>query len=164
MITAGGGGGVPHDDHLCKVVMFENTAWVQVNDPQTGAPLEELDYRNPRFFMVLVQYSHKIQTQELWKHMRNLGKSVNAPRQANTPRQAGEADALRLSGQEFNGITPVGLKSAMPLLLCKSVTRLSPPYVWIGGADRDVKLGVPVEELIRCYGATVVEMSEKRDD
>lgn len=69
----------PTPDHLCKSVVFENTKWKPMDELQdTG-----LDMRNPRYIIVVVQYTSKISTKKLNLLMRSWGgfkrslKSVN---------------------------------------------------------------------------------------
>lgn len=67
-----------------------------------------------------------------------------------------------ITGFFHNAVCPFGLLTPIPVLLCASCLQLSPPFLWMGGGEVDVKLGLPVSDFIRATGALVADVSEPR--
>lgn len=51
----------------------------------------------------------------------------------------------------------------MPIIVCQSCLQLSPPIIWMGGGEVDMKLGVSVIDFIHSVGALIADISEPRD-
>ncbi len=75
---------------------------------------------------------------------------------------ADEADSLALSGFGHNAIAPIGLLQDIPIILCKRILDLNPPILFLGGGEVDVKLALPVADLVRGTNAIVGEITEER--
>jgi prolyl-tRNA editing enzyme YbaK/EbsC (Cys-tRNA(Pro) deacylase) len=75
-------------------------------------------------------------------------------------RLTAEETAVELSGYEFNGITPFLMKTSMPVILSDRIVDLSPAYLWFGGGELDLKLGVSVEEFIRVLNPIILDTSK----
>jgi hypothetical protein len=45
----------------------------------------------------------------------------------------------------------------MPVILSDHIPELSPPYLWFGGGELDLKLGVSVEEFTRILNPLVLD-------
>lgn len=69
---------------------------------------------------------------------------------------AAQDDAVRLSGMEYGGITPVGLPAGWPVLVDRAVAGAGP--VVIGSGMRGSKLLVDGAELAKLPAATVLEL------
>ena len=78
-------------------------------------------------------------------------------------RLAPEEDSVRLTGYAHNGVSPFGLAdSTIPILVCKSVLNVRPKFIWMGGGDKDLKLGMAVSEFVKALDAIVLDVSEPR--
>ena len=75
---------------------------------------------------------------------------------------ASDEDSFELSGFGHNAISPIGLKVPIPIVICKRILELSPPIIYLGGGKVDVKLAIPVNELIAATHALVGELTEER--
>jgi prolyl-tRNA editing enzyme YbaK/EbsC (Cys-tRNA(Pro) deacylase) len=75
---------------------------------------------------------------------------------------APEGVARKLSGFAFNAVSPVGLLERIPVIICSKILLVKPAYVFVGGGDVDVKLGISVTDLIRTTNAIVAEVSVPR--
>jgi prolyl-tRNA editing enzyme YbaK/EbsC (Cys-tRNA(Pro) deacylase) len=64
-------------------------------------------------------------------------------------------DAVRLTGMEYGGITPVGLPAGWPVLIDAAV--LKRDVVVIGSGIRASKLGLPAAALATLPGAEVID-------
>lgn len=64
-------------------------------------------------------------------------------------------DAVRLTGMEYGGITPIGLPSEWPVLIDAAV--LTRDVVVVGSGVRASKLALPAEALARLPAAEVID-------
>lgn len=123
-------------DRLCKTIVLENPAGTST-DPR--APLGTVKY-----IAVIIQYVAKLDTARLSSFVRARGGSADARL------SLAEDGAGALTGFPFNGVCPVGLATAMPIIITKPLTQLAPPAsVWLGGGEPDLKLRMFVSQLIR---------------
>jgi hypothetical protein len=119
--------GAPSVQHLCKSIIMENT---RVDGEEC--------LRNPsiaKYWLVIVQYASKGATKEL------LNKCVHAyhggvlSRSKVNMRVVPEDVSVELSGFGKNAVSPVGMKSALPMILAKDIAELEPDVFWVGGGE-----------------------------
>ena len=68
-------------------------------------------------------------------------------------RLAEEAEALELSGYQYNAITPFFMKNSdIPIILSQDIAELDPAYLWFSGGRINVKMGVSVADFLRFFG------------
>lgn len=144
--------------HLCKTIVFEQGA-PSTPSASSAAPLVVGDATAPlarqRYVAVIVQYSARIALDRL---QRVLGWSSLAM----APLPAADA----LTGFGHNGMTPLGSRTPLPLVLARAIAELPPPAaIWLGGGDVDVKLRVFVPQLLsRRAAVTVADVSDPREE
>ena len=91
---------------LCKSVILENKAWNGVeNDPE-----------NARYYLVVVQYISKLDTERLRGLVRDLkpAESQLSKKKFNF-QLADEKTSFELSGFKHNAVTPVGMRQPVPV-------------------------------------------------
>lgn len=95
---------------LCKSVILENKAW-------NGA---ENDSENARFYLVIVQYISKLDTERLRGLVRDLkpAESQLSKKKFNF-QLADEQTSFELSGFKHNAVTPVGMRQPVPVGVCR---------------------------------------------
>jgi hypothetical protein len=55
------------------------------------------------------------------------------------------------------------LDSTIPIIVCKNIVEnVWPKFIWMGGGDKDWKLGMAVTEFISALNAIVLDVSEPR--
>jgi prolyl-tRNA editing enzyme YbaK/EbsC (Cys-tRNA(Pro) deacylase) len=122
-------------------VIFENSAAGATVVGDLSQPLSRQKY-----VAVLVPYAYRLRLDALAKFVGG-GASLKL---------ADGADAL--TGFGFNGMTPVGSRTPIPLVVSRPVllggSAASPspspfPCVWLGGGDVDLKLRLFVRQLLR---------------
>ena len=156
----------PSVHHLCKTLCLENT---RAREPLGPFAPEALAGLSPtqraalsRFFLVIVQYTARLDTEALAKGLRALAGGA-APGKAFNLRLAGEEDSARLTGYEHNAVTPVGVSGvqdgSLPLILASAVTALEPPLFWMGGGEVDLKLGLDTAQFVRAYAPVVMDVT-----
>lgn len=141
---------------LCKSIIFQNTNWVE---DVTGDPT------NSEFYMVIVQYQAKLDTELLVDLIYSLRPPERRlPRKRFHFRLANEADNDRLSGFTHNAISPFGMLENIPIVICKNVVDVQPSYIFMGGGKVDLKLGISVADFLRSTNAKVGRVSNLRAD
>lgn len=73
------------------------------------------------------------------------------------PRQAPAEVSAKLSGYESGSVTPVGLKTAIPIILSHEIDQLHPDFFWMGGGEQFLKLGMSVQDFKSAYKPYVVD-------
>jgi prolyl-tRNA editing enzyme YbaK/EbsC (Cys-tRNA(Pro) deacylase) len=133
----------PSTFHLCKTIIMENTAY-----DETASK----DPFYPKHVAVIVQYEARLNAEKVMKTMKeyqNSHSSHKLPRKSFHFRHADEEVALRLTGYGHNAITTFLMKSDIPVLISKAITRLQPCYFWMGGGEVELKIGISVEEFVQ---------------
>lgn len=132
---------------LCKSMVMENTK----------APASA-----QRFYLVIVQYVSAIQAELLKKYVLSVAvaEGRTLTRSQCNMRLASEADSERLTGYVHNAVSPVGLHQQLPLILAAEIAELS--YMWLGGGEPDLKLGMSVPNFITAYQPAIVDCSNQR--
>ncbi|TPX40375.1 proline---tRNA ligase [Synchytrium endobioticum] len=140
----------PSTAHLCKSVIMENTHFTQT------------DPTNSKYYCVIVQYVSKLNTQKLINFV--YGMNQNKPDRKLSKkdfnlRVADESMTMEITGHTQNGVSPIGMKVQLPIILSGGVTILQPPVFYMGGGHIDWKLALPVHEFIHATKCFVVDTS-----
>ncbi|KAJ3313330.1 Lysophospholipase D gdpd1 [Boothiomyces sp. JEL0838] len=142
----------PSVDHLCKSLLFENTRW----RPKDGQD-NELDHSHPKYILVVVQYTDKINNKKLNLLMKEWGqqsaKAINM-------RIAPEEMAIKLTGYGNNGVTPIGMLENVPVLVTENIAKLDPPVLFLGGGHVDWKIALPIDRFTKVTNAKIVDLGE----
>ena len=136
----------PSVDHLCKSIVMENTR-VDGSEPDVI-----------KYWLVIVQYTSRLDNTKLIKFVWNHHNG-RLGRQKINMRLVSEAKSEELTGFGKNAVSPVGLRTGLPIILAQEIADLDPKEIWFGGGEVDLKLGMPTEEFIRAYGPTVIPLS-----
>lgn len=67
-----------------------------------------------------------------------------------------------LTGFAHNAVSPLGMRTHIPVLVCAKIAQMRPAFVYLGAGEPDLKLGLSTEALIRATSATVVDLSDSR--
>eukprot|EP00735_Rhodelphis_limneticus_P013551 TRINITY_DN735_c0_g1::TRINITY_DN735_c0_g1_i1::g.18433::m.18433 TRINITY_DN735_c0_g1::TRINITY_DN735_c0_g1_i1::g.18433 ORF type:complete len:491 (+),score=97.73,SAM_2/PF07647.12/2.2e-15,SAM_2/PF07647.12/6e+03,SAM_1/PF00536.25/7.6e-15,tRNA_edit/PF04073.10/1.5e-07,Ste50p-SAM/PF09235.5/1.9e-05,SAM_PNT/PF02198.11/4.6e-05,SAM_PNT/PF02198.11/1.8e+03,Herpes_BLLF1/PF05109.8/0.18,Herpes_BLLF1/PF05109.8/38 TRINITY_DN735_c0_g1_i1:77-1549(+) len=129
---------------LCKTMVVENTSWT---------PNASVDPKfNSRHYAIVIQYGTKFDPERLSKLFRGLS---GLSKRSYHFRLANDKEMEELSGFEHNSVTPVGMKTALPIVLSQAITEVHPPFMWLGAGEVDLKLGMLVEEFLRVFNPVV---------
>ena len=157
---------------LCKACLFENknykpTAASSDGDTDENGKGNNNDPTNSQYYLVVVQYVESINTKTLASELRGLrpaGPTRLDPNYFSDLRLAPEDVSERLTGYGHNGVCPFGLlDSTIPIIVCKRIVEnMRPRFMWMGGGDKDWKLGMAVTECVSALNAIVLDVSEPR--
>eukprot|EP01016_Furgasonia_blochmanni_P048748 TRINITY_DN7310_c0_g1_i1.p1 TRINITY_DN7310_c0_g1~~TRINITY_DN7310_c0_g1_i1.p1 ORF type:complete len:314 (+),score=59.94 TRINITY_DN7310_c0_g1_i1:98-943(+) len=133
----------PSEAHLCKTIVMENTAFVPENESKHYF----------RYVAVIIQYVTRIHSEKIMKACRDIqnnnpGNGVKLGKRAFHYRLLDDAEADKMTGYGYNGVTPFLLKTPMPVILSDKITKLSPQCFWLGGGDVDLKIRISVDEFL----------------
>lgn len=99
--------------------------------------------------------------------LRDLVHSLRAP-DSRLPRKrfhfqlASQDVSNALGGFDHNAVSPFGLLTELPIVICSRCLDVRPPYVFMGGGKVDVKLGISVSDFLRSTNAIVGKVSVRR--
>ncbi|CAH1453749.1 unnamed protein product [Lactuca virosa] len=93
------------------------------------------DRQNSKYYVVVVQYTARFM------------------------RLAPEEISHNLTGFEHNGVTCVGMKTDIPVILDEAIVKLNPDFFWLGGGEIDLKLGIRTSEFINFAKPFIVNCS-----
>jgi prolyl-tRNA editing enzyme YbaK/EbsC (Cys-tRNA(Pro) deacylase) len=116
------------------------------------------DKNNSRFYAVIIQYTSRLQTQNLFKFVRGL--IPGASRNHYHFRSAKPEDVAKLTMSEFNGVCPIGNKVDVPIILSARLLDIPTGFMWVGGGEPELKLGFPVQDFIKYTGCFVSDIAE----
>eukprot|EP00250_Pteridium_aquilinum_P008822 c18235_g1_i2 orf=127-849(+) len=138
-------------DHLCKSIVMVNTqAHESVKDCS--------DHKNSKFYVVIVQYIARLNAEKVKQFVYSLNNG-KIPKKRFNLRLAPEDDAYRLTGFSHNAVTPVGMKTPIPIILSDAILKLQPPFFWLGGGEVDLKLGLSTEDFIKMFNPFIADCS-----
>ncbi|KAK2994859.1 hypothetical protein RJ640_012822 [Escallonia rubra] len=143
--------GAPSVDHLCKSIVLVNT---QAPPSVTDCS----DHNNSKYYVVVVQYTARFnaETVKNFLYLLNNGK---VPKKKFNLRLAPEDVSQKLTGFEHNGVTCIGMKTDIPVILDEAIVKLNPDFFWLGGGEIDLKLGIRTSELIDFVKPFIVNCS-----
>ncbi|KAL3758361.1 hypothetical protein ACHAWU_005031 [Discostella pseudostelligera] len=166
--------GANNVSQLCKACLFENKNYVCGAGAGAGEgegkggddDKDKVDPTNSRYYLIVVQYIESITAKKLASELRGLrppGSTRFSPTYFSDLRLAPADESVKLTGYGHNGVSPFGmLDSTIPIVLCASITKIRPQFIWMGGGHPDWKLGVSVSEFIEGLNAIVLDVSEPR--
>jgi len=181
--------GAHSTSQLCKACLFENKNYEPNDnnendddddddkDKASASSKTATDPTNSRYYLVVVQYTQTIDTKKLSSELRGLrppGPTRFGPNYFSELRLAPERVSEELTGYGHNGVSPFGLDdSTIPVIVCKSIVVVddgdnvnaaltAPRFVWMGGGDKDWKLGMATSEFVRGVDGIVLDASVPR--
>ncbi|XP_009788260.1 uncharacterized protein [Nicotiana sylvestris] len=137
--------------HLCKSIVLVNT--------QAPSNITDCsDRNNSKYYVVVVQYTARFNAETVKNFLYTLNDGKIAKKKFNM-RLAPEETSGKLTGYEHNGVTCVGMKTDIPVILDEAITKLNPDYFWLGGGEIDLKLGMRTSEFIKSVKPFIVNCS-----
>jgi prolyl-tRNA editing enzyme YbaK/EbsC (Cys-tRNA(Pro) deacylase) len=143
-------------DQLCKTIVLENRSCARAGCS---------DVSDSRFYAVVVQYGAKIDVDKLRDVLHRLrppGERI--PKKRFALHLAPEDVSAQLTGFTHNSVSPFGLASRIPVIVCSRIaaSSLKPPFVYLGGGEVDLKIGLSVSSLVQALMPIVGEVSIPR--
>jgi prolyl-tRNA editing enzyme YbaK/EbsC (Cys-tRNA(Pro) deacylase) len=131
--------------HMCKSIVMENTR-VDATD----------DSSIQKYWLVIVQYTAKLHSDKLRAFVQKAHDQKLTKRQINM-RLCPEDVSNELTGFEHNGVSPIAIKTRLPIILSHKIAALQPDVFWLGAGEVDLKIGMSAADFIKCYEPHVVD-------
>lgn len=137
--------------HLCKSIVLVNT--------QAPSNVTDCSDRNmSKYYTVVVQYTARFNAETVKNFLYSLNNG-KIPKKKFNLRLAPEEISQKLTGYEHNGVTCIGMKTDIPVILDEAIVKLNPDLFWLGGGERDLKLGIRTSEFINFLKPFIVKCS-----
>ncbi|KAK1378253.1 putative ybaK/aminoacyl-tRNA synthetase-associated domain-containing protein [Heracleum sosnowskyi] len=137
--------------HLCKSIVLVNT--------QAPSSITDCSNRNmSKYYVVVVQYTARFNAETVKNFLYSLNDG-KIPKKKFNLRLAPEESSRMLTGYEHNGVTCIGMKTDIPVILDEAIVKLNPDFFWLGGGEIDLKLGIRTSEFINYLNPFIVSCS-----
>jgi len=111
---------------------------------------------NSKYYVVIVQYTARLHAEKLKTFIHRLSQG-QVGKQYYNMRLAPEDVSDELSGYSHNAVTPLGIKTPLPIILSHRIAELQPSFFFLGAGEVDLKVGMPSEEFIQQYKPFVAD-------
>lgn len=129
--------------HLCKTIVMENT---RVEENQPGVT---------KYWMVIVQYTARLHSDKLRNFVR--AHDGNLTKNQVNMRLCPEDVSGRLTGFEHNGVSPIGVRTELPIIMSDRIAALQPDLFWLGAGEVDLKVGMSAADFVKTHKPNVVD-------
>ncbi|KAL3818215.1 hypothetical protein ACJIZ3_004120 [Penstemon smallii] len=137
--------------HLCKSIVMVNT--------QAPSDITDCsDPKNSKYYVVVVQYTARFNAETVKNFLYTLNNGKISKKKFNL-RLAPEETSVKLTGYEHNGVTCIGMKTDIPVILDEAIVKLIPDFFWLGGGEIDLKLGIRTSEFIHLVKPFIINCS-----
>ncbi|EPS57756.1 hypothetical protein M569_17061 [Genlisea aurea] len=120
--------------HLCKSIVLVNT--------QAPGDVVDCSDRNfSKYYVVVVQYTARFNAEAVKSFLYTINNG-KIPKKRINMRLAPEETSEKLTGYMHNGVTCIGRKTDIPVILDEAIVMLKPDFFWLGGGETDLKLGI----------------------
>lgn len=109
--------------------------------------------------MVVVQYTARFNAETVKNFLYTLNDGKISKKKINM-RLAPEATSAMLTGYEHNGVTCIGMKTDIPVILDEAIVKLKPDFFWLGGGEIDLKLGIRTSQFIDVVKPFVCQLQQ----
>ncbi|KAL6550180.1 hypothetical protein OROMI_020668 [Orobanche minor] len=116
----------------------------------TQAPADVSDCSNrnySKYYVVVVQYTARFNAETVKNFLYALNDGKISKKRFNM-RLAPEETSVKLTGFEHNGVTCIGMKTDIPVILDEPIVKLNLDFFWLGGGEVDLKMGIRTPEFI----------------
>ncbi|KAK1381794.1 putative ybaK/aminoacyl-tRNA synthetase-associated domain-containing protein [Heracleum sosnowskyi] len=141
----------PSVHHLCKSIVMVNT--------RAPSSVTDCSNRNlSKYYIIIVQYTARCNM----KNVKNFLYSLNngkIPRMKFNLLLAPEEVSELLTGYVRNGVTCIGMKTDIPIIMDEAILKLDPDFFWLGGGEIDLKLGIRTSEFVNYLNPFIVDCS-----
>jgi prolyl-tRNA editing enzyme YbaK/EbsC (Cys-tRNA(Pro) deacylase) len=144
----------PSTDHLCKSIVLCNSRCVSdVNH----------DRLYSKYYCVVVQYSKKLKAEDLVRVLKKLNLENGRELGNKNFNFRLAEDCEIITGYPPNAVTPLSLKTPMPVVLDREITQLQPGMFWMGGGKVDLKWRVDLAEFISVFEPIICDVTPDTD-
>jgi len=143
--------GAPSIHYLCKSMLMRNSK----------CPHEEYSNKmDSKYYFCVIQYSARLHNDKIGHAIRRLYPEVSRPPSKNFNFRWTEPEvSVELSGQPFNGVTPLGSKHKVPVILSHKIAQLPESFLWLGGGEVDLKWRISVADFVKYFDPIIDDIT-----
>ncbi|KAJ7553399.1 hypothetical protein O6H91_06G096400 [Diphasiastrum complanatum] len=142
--------------HLCKSIVMVNS---QVHESVKDCT----DRNNSKYYVIVIQYVARLHAEKVKKFIYSLNRG-KFPKTKFNMRLAPESDSCNLTGYEHNAVTPLNMRTNIPVILSEKILKLEPNFLWLGGGEVDLKLGMRVQDFMDLVNPFIVDCTYPDND
>lgn len=105
---------------------------------------------------LVVQYTARLHAEKLKNHIHKLNEGKLGKQHFNM-RLCPSDISDDLSGYEHNAVTPIAIKTQLPIIISHEILKLQPDFLFLGAGEVDLKVGFPVKEFVDKYQPMIVD-------
>ncbi|RUS25805.1 YbaK/aminoacyl-tRNA synthetase-associated domain-containing protein [Jimgerdemannia flammicorona] len=113
---------------------------------------------NSKYYCVIVQYVASINTQKLMNYVRALNNNLISRKNYNM-RLTSPENSLALTGFDYGGVSPIGMKQPVPVILSEAIVELQPPVFFLGAGHVDWKIAMPIDDFLKATKCFMADLS-----
>jgi prolyl-tRNA editing enzyme YbaK/EbsC (Cys-tRNA(Pro) deacylase) len=103
-----------------------------------------------------VQYTARLNADKLKNYIHRLSHGKFGKQYYNM-RLCPEDVSDSLSGYEHNAVSPIGIKTPLPIIMSHKLAQLHPGFFFLGAGEVDLKVGFSAAEFVDKYNPMVVD-------
>lgn len=116
-----------------------------------------------KYYLIVCQYSARLHSEKLRSHVHSAHSGALAKGKINM-RLCPEAVSDELTGFEHNAVSPIGIRTQLPILMSHRIAALQPDFFWLGGGEVDLKVGLSARDFMAAYNPQVVDCTYSDDE
>jgi len=120
------------------------------------------DVKDSKYYMVIVQYTARLHNEKIAQAIRSLYTDPACPppskKQYNF-RLCSPEDNERLTGYTHNGVTPLGTREKLPIIMSHLIADLNPAFFWLGAGEVDLKLRISFKEFVEHFQPLIADIT-----
>jgi len=103
-----------------------------------------------------LQYTARLNADKLKSHIHRLNQG-KLGKQFFNMRLCPEDVSDQLSGYEHNAVSPIGIKTPLPVIMSHQIAKLQPDFFFLGAGEVDLKVGFSAAEFVEKYKPMVLD-------
>jgi prolyl-tRNA editing enzyme YbaK/EbsC (Cys-tRNA(Pro) deacylase) len=104
----------------------------------------------------VLQYTARLNADKLKNYIHRLNEG-KIGKQFFNMRLCPEDVSDSLSGYEHNAVSPIGIKTPLPIIMSHEIAQLQPDFFFLGAGEVDLKVGFSAAEFVEKYQPMVVD-------
>lgn len=142
--------GAPSIHYLCKSLIMHNS---KCDHESYNSKI------NSKYYCCVVQYSARLHNEKVSQTVRRLIPEPKPSARKFNFRLVDTETNDKLTGQQHNGVTPLGSRETVPIILSHKIAALPHAFLWLGGGEVDLKWKISVADFIRHFDPIIDDIT-----
>lgn len=137
--------------YLCKTMLMRNSKVTHE---------DYSDKMDSKYYFCVIQYSARLHNDKIGHAIRRLHPQETRPPSKNFNFRLTDPDvSFEITGQAHNGVTPLGSKNKVPIILSHKIAQLEDGFLWLGGGEVDLKWRVSVADFVKLFDPIIDDIT-----